>query len=99
MPRKKIDGVIDAVHYLPNGRIDSVRLYEARGAIWSDHLLLERSELVERLKKGKKIVTGQRKQYLGSVLETGTPVRYEREFITTESGEGKRDQLSGVPVF
>jgi hypothetical protein len=99
MPRKKIDAVIEAVRYLPDGRIAVVRAYEARGAIWSDHILLDRSELVERLKKGKTILTGQRKAYFGTSLQTGTPVKFERDFVTTGSIAGQRDQLNGVPVF
>lgn len=99
MPRKKINTVIEAVRYLPDGRIDVVRAYEARGAVWSDHFLLDRSQLVERLKKGNTILTGQRKAYFGSSLQTGAPVKFEKDFITTGGIQGKRDQLNGVPVF
>jgi hypothetical protein len=99
MPLKKIDGVIEAVRYLPDGRIAAVRAYEARGAVWSDHVLLDRTELVDRLKKGMKFVTGQRKVYFGSTLEAEVPIRYESEFITTDNPVDKRDLLTGVPIF
>lgn len=99
MARNKIDGVIEAVRYLPDGRIDTVRLYESRGAIWSDHILLERTELVERLNKGKKFVTGQRTAGLGSSFDTGPAVRHENNIISTGSQGGTRDLLTGVPIF
>jgi hypothetical protein len=99
MPRKRIDGIIEAVRYLPDGKIDTVRAYEYRGFIWSDHILLNRAELVERLKKGEKFVTGQRKRYLGSWLETGLIVRYDRNIVSTVGQEGKQDLLTGVPIF
>jgi hypothetical protein len=99
MPRKKIDGIIEAVHYLPDGKIDTVRAYERRGFIWSDHILLNRAELVERLKKGEKFATGQRTRYLGSWLETGPIVRFDRNIVSTVGQEGTRDLLTGVPIF
>jgi hypothetical protein len=99
MPRKRIDGVIEAVRYLQDGKIEFVRAYERRGAIWSDHILLQRAELVERLKKGRRFVTGQRKLYLGSSLETGKPVRYMRDRISTDDEANTRDLLTGTPVF
>jgi len=48
---KKVDGVIEAVRY-KNGQIVIVRAYERRGATFSDHVLLERKTLLERLQKG-----------------------------------------------
>ncbi len=79
MARMKIDGVIEAVRYTPGGLISIVRTYERRGAVWSDHVLLGRQELVARLRNGKRFVTGERKEYLGSVFETGATVRYVDE--------------------
>lgn len=98
MPGKKISAVIDAVRYLPDGRIDLVRLYERRGAIWSDHLLLSRTDLVRRIRKGK-ITTGLRKQYLGSELEFGTAIHYEMDVFFTGEKRGTTDLMTGVPVF
>jgi hypothetical protein len=99
MPRKKIDGVIEAVRYRPDGNIDCVRAYERHGAVWSDHILLRRAELVERLKKGRKFVIGQRMIYLGSQMEAGKPVRYVKDRITTDDRANKRDLLTGTPIF
>ncbi len=99
MPRKKIDAVITAVRYLPDGNIDTVRLHQRRGAVWSDHVLLERSGLVEQLEKGKNIVTGRRTTHLGSSFETGQALCYDKQILSAGQAPGKRDLLPGVPVF
>jgi hypothetical protein len=99
MARLKVDGIIEAVRYTPNGRINVVRAYERHGAVWSDHVLLDRKELVERLNKGRRFMTGQRKPYLGSRFETGVAVRNFGDHVVTEGFTSARDQLAGVPVF
>ena len=83
MARMKIDGVIEAVRYTPGGLISVVRT-QCRGAVWSDHILLGRTELVARLRNGKHFVTGERKEYLGSVFETAAPVHYVDDHIVTD---------------
>jgi hypothetical protein len=99
MPRSKMDGVIEAVRYTPNGKIALVRAYERRGAVWSDNILLQRTELVESIKKGKKFFTGQRKTYFGSWLEADEPVRLENDLVTAGDRTGARDLLNRVPIF
>jgi uncharacterized protein YjhX (UPF0386 family) len=98
---KKIDGVIEAVRY-KNGQIVTVRVYERRGATFSDRLLLERRELMERLRSGKKFVTGARKEFWAGTFEEGKPVqvvnRNGREFISTRN-EADRDELEQAPIF
>jgi len=99
MARPKFDGVIEAVHYTPAGQIALVRAYERRGAVWSERILIGRSELVGRLKKGKRFVTGQRKEYQGSVFQFGRAVRFLQGAIVTDGQASERDQLDGVPIF
>jgi len=99
MARMKLDGVIEAVRYTPGGKIVVVRAYERHGVVWSDYVLLERKELSERLKQGKRFVVGERKIYLGSVFVTGTAVRQTGGNIITEGQSSARDLLTGVPVF
>jgi len=99
MTRMKLDGVIEAVHYTAGGKISIVRAYERHGVVWSDHILLERKELSEKLKQGKRFVVGERKIYLGSDFITGTQVRQIEGNIVTEGQTSARDFLSGVPVF
>jgi hypothetical protein len=99
MARSNIDGVIEAVRYNSGGILTVARAYERRGAVWSDHVLLERKELVEQLKRGKRFVTGVRKNYLGSVFETGTAVHFTNDHIVTDGQTAARDLLVGVSIF
>ena len=62
---KKFDGVIEAVHY-KNGQIEAVRVFERRGATFSDRIMVARKELLERLKNGQKFVVGKRKEFMAS---------------------------------
>ncbi len=97
----KFDGVIEAVRY-KGGKIDVVRAYERRGATFSDHVLLDRKTLVERLQKGRRFVTGQRQEYLASTFDVGKAVGLEGEdggqVVTTRPKSGQ-DLLEGVPDF
>ena len=99
MARIKIDGVIEAVRYTPGGVISVARTYERRGVVWSDRVLLDRSDLVARLVSGKHFVIGQRKEFLGSVFETGDAVHYVNEHISSGGQPSARDFLAGVSIF
>jgi hypothetical protein len=98
---KKVDGVIEAVHY-KNGQIQAVRVYERRGATFSDRIMLTRQELLERIKKGRQFVIGQRKPFLASTFEEGKPVqvlsRDGKEIISTRK-DAEHDELEQAPVF
>lgn len=98
---KKFDGIVEAVHF-KNGQIATARIYERRGASFSDHILVDRRDLLERIKSGKKFVTGSRREYLASEFEVGKPVlvvsRDGKEFLSTREG-ADRDELEQVPVF
>jgi uncharacterized protein YjhX (UPF0386 family) len=98
---KKVDGVIEAVRY-KNGQILTVRAYERRGATFSDHILLGRRELLERIKSGKRFVIGERKRLMASTFEQGKPVqvlnRDGKDIISTHA-EASRDELERTPVF
>ncbi len=101
MPQKKIDGVIEAVRY-QDGHIVYVRAYERRGATFSDRVLIERGELIEQLKRGKKFVIGQRKELWASTFETSKlvqVVKRNNEEIVSTRPEASHDELEGVPVF
>ena len=97
----KYDGVIEAVRF-KNGKIDIVRLFERRGATFSDHVLLDRKTLLEKLNQGKRFVTGQRKEFLASTFEVGKAVNLagkdDRQVVTTADQED-HDELEGVPDF
>jgi hypothetical protein len=99
MTSRKMDGIIEAVRYLPDGKIDLVRAYERHGIVWSDRILLGRQDLSERLKRGKRFVVGERKIYLGSMFETGLDVHQVQDFIVTNGQSNARDLLNGIPIF
>jgi len=98
---KKFDGVIEAVHY-KNGQIVTVRAYERRGATFSDRVLIDRKDLLERLKNGKQFVIGARKEFWAGTFDELTPVqlvtRAGKEFIATRA-EAEHDELESTPVF
>ena len=98
---KKFDGVIEAVHY-KNGQIVVVRAFERRGAAFSDHILMDRKELLERLKDGRKFVTGKRTEFMAGTFEEGKPLqvvsRDGRDFISTRAN-ADADELEQTPVF
>jgi hypothetical protein len=97
----KYDGVIEAVRY-KGGKIDMVRAYERRGATFSDRVLLDRSELLDRLQHGKRFVTGQRKELLASTFDVGKPVNLvgqDGNAVVTTLAEDHEDRLEGVPIF
>ncbi len=98
---QKPDVVIEAVRY-KNGKIDLVRAYERRGATFSDWILLDRKTLLERLKGRKRVVTGQRREYLASTFEVGKPVLLagqDGKQVVTTLPEADHDELEGVPAF
>jgi hypothetical protein len=99
---KKFDGVIEAVRY-QNGQIEIVRAFERRGAAFTDRVMLNRKEFLDRLKKGKKYFVGKRKEFLAGTFEIQEkPVRVldrdGREIIATRA-EADQDELEQAPVF
>ena len=98
---KKFDVVIEAVRY-KNGKIDMVRVYERRGAAFTDHVLLDRKAMIELMKQGKHVVTGQRKEYLGGQFNVEKPVKLagqDGSQVITTADQSDRDELEGVPAF
>ena len=98
MAKIKFDGLIETVRYAPDGKIDLVRAYERRGATFSDHILIKRAQLVERLQKGEKFVTGQRVEFMGSTFESAKSVHLNENVISTGNA-GNHDLLEDVPIF
>lgn len=98
---KKIDGIIEAVRY-KNGQIVTVRVYERRGASFSDWMLIDRKDLLERIKNGKQFLTGSRKEFWAGTFKEGKPVklvsREGKDFISTRDGSD-RDELEETPFF
>lgn len=103
MPKFKADGVVEAVRYADDGNITLVRLYERHGATWSDVVLIERAELIRRIREGKRIFAGQRRPYLGGMFEIGSRIvcleQDGRQVVAMEGQSPSRDFLADVPVF
>jgi len=99
---KKFDGVIEAVRY-KNGQIVIVRAFERRGTAFSDRVLLDRKEFLERLKKGQKYVVGKRRELLAGTIEVQEKSvqvleQNGREIISTRT-DADHDELEQAPVF
>jgi hypothetical protein len=102
MAKPRFDAVIEAVRYTPNGQIDWVRAYERRGPTFSDCILIDRSELVERLKRKTRFFTGRRIPFQASTFELGNLVTLGgdagQEIITSGEKRGNQDDLHNVPL-
>lgn len=99
----KVDGIVEAVRYDEGGCIEMVRMYERRGAAYSDHILVQRDDLVERLRKRKKVYAGTRQEFMAGTFRLTLPLRLvkadDRDVITTAWGDTPCDDLTGVPLF
>jgi hypothetical protein len=100
MAKLKFDGLIDAVRYAPDGQIELVRAYERRGATFSDNILINRANLVTRLKNGQKFVTGIRKEFLGSTFELarGVELTTDGNVVTTIGNPTDRSTKNHTPL-
>jgi hypothetical protein len=103
MAKPKYDGVIEAVHYQPDGQVDWVRAFERRGPTWSDYVILKRGTLVQKMKAGKKFVAGRRIPQLAGTFEVSAPVKLvidgDKELLVTGEQSAKQDRLEGVPFL
>ncbi len=99
---RRADVVLVDVRYVPEGgHVRVARGYERRGDVWSDLVILDRAELVDRIRRGRRIFTGRTKDLPGD-FEILSPVSVDREVeaLRVESsdlGDG-REEL-GLPVF
>ncbi|HLA97449.1 MAG TPA: hypothetical protein VJL34_03265 [Anaerolineales bacterium] len=102
MAKPKYDGVVESVHYKPDGEVDWVRAFERRGAIFTDWVLIDRQTLIQRLKNGKKYVVGRRIPLMGGTFEITQPLRLvrfgDKDVLIVGEAQADRDRLDGVPV-
>jgi hypothetical protein len=102
MAKQKFDGLVEAVHYAPDGQVVWVRAYLRRGPTFSDWVLVERQKLVEMLKGGKKFVLGARQEHLASTFTVTGDVRLAqnngREVILVGNPSTVGDCLEGAPL-
>lgn len=100
---KKFDGVIEAVRRGPDGEINIARYYERRGPTWSDYMLINRDDLVRRVKKGEKFMVGERQPYLGGTFSLISRVQLtgnggKEKLVTADSPDGKIE-IKEAPLF
>ena len=102
MAKPGYDGVIEAVHYDPAGKVAWVRVYERRGPTFSDRLIVDRETLIKRLQAGRKYVVGRRVPLMAGTFETSHPVHYFPDgrdgVLVCSDRQAERDTLAGVPV-
>ncbi len=104
MTDAKIDYLIEAVHYQPDGCIDWVRLYERRGSSFSDREIYSRDRLIELLKNRKAVFTGKRLSGLASTFEVVNRVNFSESdgksvVIHTIEEAPEKDTLENVPIL
>ena len=103
MANQKYDGVVESVHYAPDGRVEWVRAYLRRGIAWSDWVIIPRESLIKEIKSGKRVMVGKRVEYMAGTFDVTTPLQVVgkdgKEFLTTSSSTTDRDLLEGVPVL
>ncbi len=101
--RPKFDVVVVAVKYKEPGLIDWVRAFERRGATWSDRRMIRRGELLDRIRAGERVVTGERIRYEASTFKTGEAVLIEdnngNPVLVTAAVNGSGDALQNVPIL
>jgi hypothetical protein len=99
---KKVDGVIEAAHFDPEGHLLWVRAYERRGPTWSDLVLIDRSTLILRLKSGKRFYLGTRREFWASEFDLGERLRLVqggvKPVLMLGKGGARQDKLEGIPV-
>jgi len=105
MPKSKIDGVIQAVHYGPDGQVAWARAYLRRGPTYSDWVMLDRQTLIANLKSGKRYFIGERIPQLASTFDIREkdPVRVVekdgKQLLVIGSQDSDGDHLNRVPVI
>ena len=103
MAKIKYDGVLETAHFKADGQLDWVRVYERRGAIFTDRIMLSRAAFIDQLKTGKRYVVGERILYLGGKFTVSQPVHLleqdGKQVITVGSARSSADDLTGVPII
>lgn len=100
---KKADVVLVAARYAGDGRLTMAQAYRRRGPVWSDLVLLERSALIEDLRRGRKVFAGRTRELAHDfelfhklVLDGADGEGVVRAAVA--GGSSERDDL-GLPLF
>jgi hypothetical protein len=103
MAKKNYDGIIEAVHYAPDGQVAWVRAYLRRGPTWSDRIIMTRRDLIDEIKSGSDLMIGRRVELMAGTFDVTHPVKVANNsgrdvLISTKDGSDC-DQLEGAPVI
>lgn len=100
---KNYDGMIEAVRRDEDGMVKVARFYERRGPTWSDLMMINRGDLVQRIKKGEKFVIGQRMTYLAGTFDVFSRVELVQnnssEKLVTDKSADISVELREAPLF
>ena len=103
MAKQKYDGVVEAVHYTPEGQVEWVRAYLRRMVIFSDRVMLDRPTLIEYLKSGKRFVIGRRIEGVGANFEVSGSLNVQQkngqDILVVGDVQADHDRLDGVPII
>jgi hypothetical protein len=103
MARIKYDGVLETAHFKIDGQLDWVRVYQRRGAVFSDRILLSRAAFIDQLKTGKRYVVGERILNMGGKFTVNQPVQLQerdgKQVIAVGTAQPAADDLTGVPII
>lgn len=101
--KKPYDGVVVAVRYSSHGEIECVRAFERRGFVFTDRMMMNRSDLVERLQDGKRFKTGERIPYQGNDFEINEDIRLVKKnganIIVAGQVASDQDSLGNLPII
>jgi hypothetical protein len=100
--RKPVDVVLVAARYEgSSSRISLTQAYERRGPIWSDLLLLDREQLIARLRSKKRVFTGRARDMSGD-FDVSSAVRLLEaagaSVVRANGRDAPGDDL-GLPLF
>ena len=103
MAKSKYDGIVEAVRLDDDGQVQTARIFERHGQIFTDRFLVDRDDLIKRIKSGQKFMTGKRQYKMGSMFDTGENVRVVsskgNEVLVVGSGEAEKDAIQSIPRF
>ena len=103
MAKIRFDGVVEAAHFKPDGQLDWVRVYERRGAVFSDRIILNRDAFARQLRAGKRYMVGERILNLGGKFTVTQPIHLfnpnGKQVIVVGDARATKDELSGVPII
>ena len=103
MARIDYDGVVVAVRYDLQGQVDWVRAFERRGPAFSDYVMINRSSLVQKIKDGKKFMTGERVVYQAGTFNVHEIIRVidhdGKDILVLGDNKADIDSLPGLPML